>query len=444
MQKMVIDTLLLPRWLVPVVPHGQVLTDCALAIHDGQILDICTARSALDRYQPERQFELPHHLLTPGLINTHGHTAMALLRGFADDLPLKVWLEQHIWPAEGQHVSFDFVRDGTRLAIAEMLAAGTSCFSDMYFYPEAIAEVAHSAGMRAQVCFPILDFPTPWADTVDTAFSKGLKLFDEYRNHSRIQIAFGPHAPYTVGDEALGRVATLAAELDAAIQIHVHETAGEVNDALSATGQRPLARLAALGLLGPRTQCVHMTQVDGTDQALMAQYGAHVIHCPESNMKLASGICPVAPLLAAGINVALGTDGPASNNDLSLAGEMKTAALLAKVSSGDPAVLDAHSSLRMATLNGARALGIDGLVGSLEKGKQADIAAFDLGELACEPCFDPVSLLVYSDNAKRASHLWVDGQMLLEEHRPTRLDTAQIRQAAQHWQQVIAGSRQQR
>lgn len=442
MQKLAIDTLIVPRWLAPVVPQGQVLTDCALAIHDGRIIDICTARSACERYQPEHRIELPRHLLTPGLINAHGHAAMALLRGFADDLPLKTWLEQHIWPAEGQHVSYDFVRDGTRLAAAEMLSGGTSCFSDMYFFPEAVAEVAHASGLRAQICFPILEFPTPWADTVDTAFSKGLKLFDEYRNHSRIQIAFGPHAPYTVGDEALSRTATLAAELDAAIQIHVHETAGEVNDALANSGQRPLTRLAALGLLGPRTQCVHMTQVNKDDQALMGQWGAHVVHCPESNMKLASGICPVAPLLAAGINVALGTDGPASNNDLSLAGEMKTAALLAKVSSGDPAVLDAHSCLRMATLNGARALGIEGLVGSLEKGKQADIAAFDLGDLACEPCFDPVSLLVYSDNAKRASHVWVDGQLLLDDHRLTTLDEQQIRQASQRWQAAIAGKPQ--
>lgn len=419
-----VDTIINARWIATIAPEGRILEGCALVIHQGRIVDIASQAQAHKQYQAVDLYQLDQHLITPGLVNAHGHAAMSLLRGYADDLPLKSWLEDHIWPAEARHVDYDFVFDGTQLAIAEMIQSGTSCFSDMYFFPDAAATAVREAGIRAQITFPVIDFPTPWAASEDEYFSKGLRLYDDYRNSDRISIAFGPHAPYTVNDQALRRVATLASELDAGIQIHVHETRSEVE---AAGEKRPLQRLAELGVLGPRTQLVHMTELNDDDIALVRQWQSHVVHCPESNMKLASGICPVTQLVEAGINVALGTDGCASNNDLNMPGEMKTAALLAKISTGDPASLSAHQCLSMATINGARALGLEQTIGSLEKGKLADIAAFDLSSLACAPCFDPVAQMVYNDNAHNASHLWVHGQALLIDGRLTTLDTDKLR-----------------
>lgn len=431
--KQAVDLIINAKWLAPVVPAGRVLSDCALVITAGEIVDITSQAQAARQYQAEQIHHLGQHLVTPGLINAHGHAAMSLLRGYADDLPLQTWLEQHIWPAEGRHVGFDFVYDGTLLAAAEMIRAGTSCFSDMYFFPDAAAKATRESGLRAQITFPVIDFPTPWAANEDEYFSKGLKLHDDYRNYDRIAIAFGPHAPYTVNDQALVRVATLASELDAGIQIHAHETATEVANATI----RPLERLAKLGVLGPRTQLVHMTQLTDSDIELVQQWQCHIIHCPESNMKLASGICPVPQLIDKGVNVALGTDGCASNNDLNMAGEMKSAALLAKVASGNPASLSAHECLSMATINGAKALGIDQQTGSLEKGKRADIAAFPLSGPGCLPCYDPVAQLVYNDNAHTASHLWVDGNPLLIDNAFVTLDTQQLEHRALHWQNKI-------
>ncbi|MDN3639891.1 TRZ/ATZ family hydrolase [Simiduia curdlanivorans] len=432
-----IDCLIQPRWIAPVVPQGKLLEACAIAVHDGAIIDICTSAAAAQRYQPINHYDLPEHLLFPGLVNSHGHAAMTLLKGFADDQPLKVWLEQHIWPAEAQHVCFDFVSQGTELAIAEMLLSGTTCFSDMYFYPQAAAKVVHASGIRAQLCFPVLDFPTPGTPSVDQYFSQGLKLHDEMRNHSRITIAFGPHAPYTVSDEHLERVATLASELDLCIQIHLHETAEEVETSLAKYGMRPIERLAKLGILGPKTQCVHMTQVDAVDLQLLADHQCHVIHCPESNMKLASGICPADNIQRAGINIALGTDGAASNNDLNMIGEMKTAALLGKVAAERADVLSAHDVLTMATLNGAKALGLEDKIGSIEVGKRADFAVLKIDGLST-PVYDPISQLVYTDCAHNISHVWVDGRLLVENRRLTSLDQDGIIKNTQDWQTKIA------
>ncbi|BFM11774.1 TRZ/ATZ family hydrolase [Simiduia litorea] len=432
-----IDCLIQPRWIAPVIPQGKLLEACAIAVHEGVIIDICTAKVATQRYQPIKHYELPEHLLFPGLINSHGHAAMTLLKGYADDQPLKHWLEQHIWPAEAQHVSFDFVSQGTERAMAEMLLSGTTCFSDMYFYPEAAAKVVHASGMRAQLCFPVLDFPTPGTTSVDEYFSKGLKLHDEMRNHAKISVAFGPHAPYTVSDEHLERVAVLASELDACIQIHLHETSEEVETSLASYGMRPIERLAKLGILGPKTQCVHMTQITERDLQLLADYQCHVIHCPESNMKLAGGICPSDKVQRAGINIALGTDGAASNNDLNMIGEMKTAALIGKVAAGRADALSAHDILSMATINGAKALGLEDKIGSIEIGKRADLAALKIDGLDA-PVYDPVSHLVYTDCAQAISHVWVDGRLLVENRSLKTLDQAAIIESTQAWQTKIA------
>jgi len=433
-----LDLLLLPTWLVPVEPAGVVLKDHALGIRDGRIAFIGPRRQALQLGASEVR-ELPDTLLSPGLINAHGHAAMTLFRGLADDLPLMTWLEKHIWPAEAKWVDEDFVRDGTDLAIAEQLKGGITCFSDMYFFPKVASERVHNSGIRAQIAIPILDFPIPGASTADEAIRQGIELFGDLKHHERIKITFGPHAPYTVSDENLEKIRVIAEELDASIHMHLHETAFEVQQSIERQGERPLARLARLGLLGPRLQAVHMTQVSEEDLALLVESNTHVIHCPESNLKLASGFCPVERLWQAGVNVAIGTDGAASNNDLDLLGETRTAALLAKAVAGSATALDAHRALRMATLNGARALGIEAEVGSLEVGKAADIVAFDLSGLAQQPVYDPVSQLIYASGRDCVKHLWVAGKQLLDDRRLTRLDEPQLIATAKAWGQRISG-----
>lgn len=433
-----LDLLLLPTWLVPVEPAGVVLQAHGLGIRDGRIALIAPRAEALKH--PAREVrELPGMLLSPGLVNAHGHAAMTLFRGLADDLPLMTWLEQHIWPAEAKWVDETFIHDGTDLAIAEQLKGGISCFSDMYFFPEIASERVHVSGIRAQIAVPVLDFPIPGARDGDEALRKGLALFSDLKHHPRIKVAFGPHAPYTVNDAKLERIRVLADELDCGIHMHVQETAFEVQQSLELFGERPLARLARLGLLGPRFQAVHMTQVDDADLALLVESNSSVIHCPESNLKLASGFCPVEKLWLAGVNVAIGTDGAASNNDLDLLGETRTAALLAKAVAGSASALDAHRALRMATLNGARALGMDDEIGSLEVGKAADLVAFDLSGLAQQPLYNPVSQLVYASGRDCVRHVWVGGKQLLDQGRLTRMDEQRLAATARDWGQRIAG-----
>lgn len=433
-----LDLLLLPTWLVPVEPAGVVLKEHGLGIRDGRIAFIGPRAAALKLAATETR-ELPGMLLSPGLINAHGHAAMSLFRGLADDLPLMTWLEKHIWPAEAKWVDEAFVRDGTDLAIAEQLKGGITCFSDMYFYPKVASDCVHNSGMRAQIAIPILDFPIPGASSADEAIRQGIELFGDLKHHPRIKITFGPHAPYTVCDDNLEKIRVIAEELDAAIHMHVHETAFEVQQAVEKTGERPLARLGRLGLLGPRFQAVHMTQISEDDLALLVESNTSIIHCPESNLKLASGFCPVERLWQAGVNVAIGTDGAASNNDLDLLGETRTAAMLAKAVAGSATALDAHRALRMATLNGARAMGLESEMGSLEVGKAADIVAFDLSGLAQQPIYDPVSQLIYATGRDCVKHLWVAGKQLLDDRQLTRMDEQQLTATAIAWGQRISG-----
>jgi 5-methylthioadenosine/S-adenosylhomocysteine deaminase len=362
---------------------------------------------------------------------------MSLFRGMADDLPLMTWLNDHIWPAEGEFISEAFVTDGTQLAMAEMLRTGTTTFSDMYFFPEIVAQLARDTGMRAQVCFPLLDFPTPWGAGPDEYLSKGKALIEQWQDSLFISPAIGPHAPYTVSDEPLIRAVELARETGAAIQIHLHETASEVADAIEKTGIRPTVRMAGLGLLGPNTQCVHMTQINDSDVSLLKQTGAHVIHCPESNLKLASGLSPVQKLRDAGVNVAIGTDGAASNNDLDLFGEVSTAAMLAKVVADDASALSAHEALAMATIAGARAIGRESELGSLEPGKLADLIAVDLSDPFLQPVYDPASHLVYSRHGRQVSHSWIGGVPQVQDGELTRIDVPDLMLRVQSWSDRI-------
>jgi len=428
------DLIINAKWIIPVIPENKVFTDCSLVISDGKISALLPSQEAKNYYEANESIELNEHILMPGLINAHGHAAMSLLRGYADDLPLSTWLNEHIWPAEGQHVSSNFVKEGVQLAIAEMIRSGTTCFSDMYFFPDQTAAVAHDSGIRCQITFPILEFPSAWASNADDYISKGLALRDQYRSHSLIKIQFGPHAPYTVSDETFARIAVLSPELQSGIQVHLHETKQEVIDAEKNEGKRPIQRLFDLNVLTPLTQCVHMTELNDEDIKLIKQSGVHIIHCPESNLKLASGFCPVAKLIENDINVALGTDGCASNNNLDLFGEMHTAALLGKAVADNAAVLKAHQVLEMATINGARAMGIDTLTGSLEIGKDADIIAIKLDPLEQAPLYDPISQLVYTHNGHRISHSWVRGKMLMDDRQLTTLNENKIIANTQKWQ----------
>ncbi len=432
-----IDTLINARWVIPVEPDGLTLDHHSIAILGGKIFEVLPTADAAKHYRATETIDLPHHAVIPGLVNAHTHAAMSLFRGLADDLPLMDWLNNHIWPAEAKWVSEAFVRDGTELAIAEMLKSGTTCFSDMYFFPDVTARACHDAGMRAVVGLIMLDFPSAWAQNSDEYLHKGLKLHDELRNSELVTTAFAPHAPYTVSDAPLEKIRMYADELDIPVHMHVHETAHEVNEGQKLHGMRPLARLAKLGLLGPRLIAVHMTQLLPEEIKTLAQDNVSVVHCPESNLKLASGFCPVHALVQAGVNVALGTDGAASNNSLDMLEEMHIAALLAKGASGEATAVPAHTALRMATLNGARTLGIDGRTGSLTAGKAADIAAIDLSAISSQPVYEPVSQIVYATTRNQVSDVWVNGKHLLAKYRLTGMDEAALRDKAQAWHDKI-------
>lgn len=435
---MIIDTLIFARWIIPVIPDQQVFEDHALAIHAGDILEILPAAQARTKYQPRSVHELPRHALIPGLINAHTHASMSLMRGLADDLPLMNWLNEHIWPAEGRWVNEEFIADGTRLAVAEMLRGGITCFNDMYFFPEVTGMVSAAAGMRAVVGLITIDFPSAWASGADEYISRGLEVHDQFRNHGLISTAFAPHAPYTVSDAPFERIRVLADELEIPIHMHVHETRDEIQQGISRYGNRPIERLQQLGLISPALTAVHMTQLEPGEIELFAESGASVVHCPESNLKLASGFCPLEKLHQAGINIAIGTDGAASNNDLDMFSEMRSAALLAKGVANDASAIPAHTALRMATFNGALALGLGERIGSLEPGKAADVTAVDLGSLETQPVYHPISQLVYATGRDKVTDVWIAGKLLLHGGRLTTLDSREIIARAAEWQQRIA------
>jgi 5-methylthioadenosine/S-adenosylhomocysteine deaminase len=427
------DLLLLPQWVVPVEPPGGALTDHAVVILDGQILDVLSADTAQARYTAAETVVLPGHALIPGLVNLHGHAAMSLLRGFADDLPLMVWLNQHIWPAERKLVSEAFVRDGTLLAAAEMLSSGITTCNDMYFFPQAAGEAFIQAGMRAALGMIVLEFPSAYASDADDYLAKGLALRDELKDEPLLSFTFAPHAPYTIADATFGRIGTLAEQLGLPVHIHIHETADEIEHSLTQYGVRPLERLARLGLLGPNFIGVHAVHVNRAEIELLAEHGCHVAHCSSSNLKLASGLAPVVELMRAGVNVGLGTDGAASNNRLDLVSEMRMTALLAKGVNGDAAALPAATALKMATLDAARALNLDDRIGSIAPGKRADLVAVDLRDLVCQPVFDPVSHLVYVAGREHVTHVWVDGKLKLNNRCLVDLEPDDLAARAAYW-----------
>ena len=425
-------------WVVPVLPKGVVLVDHAVAVKQGRILAVLPRTEARARYLPAEIVSRPEAALIPGLVNSHTHNPMTLLRGVADDLPLMPWLQEHIWPIEGAVMAPDFIADGIELAVAEMLRGGTTCCNESYFFPDVQAATYQRLGFRATVGLPIIEFPSPWAKTTAEYFDKGLEVFDAWRSDPLIRFAFAPHAPYTVSDAGFERINMLSAQLDLPIHCHVHETAQEVEDSLKAHGQRPLARLDRLGIVDSRLIAVHMTQLTEGEIRLCAERGVHIAHCPQSNLKLASGFCPVEALCRAGANVAIGTDGCASNNDLDMFEETRNAALLAKAVAGDARALDAASALEAATLCGARALGREDEIGSIEPGKQADLVLVDLGELELQPLYHVVSHLVYVATRHQVSDVWIAGRPKLRDRHLADMDAGALKAKARAWARRIA------
>lgn len=433
-----VDTLITSQWVVPVDPAGAYLTDHAVALKAGRIVDIGpTARLSAD-YRATECVDLAHHVLIPGLINTHTHAAMTLMRGFADDLPLGIWLKDHIWPTESQWVSPEFVWDGTCLAIAEMLTGGVTTFSDMYFFPEVAAQAALDMGIRmvaGMVCF---DMANAYAESANECIDKGLVMRAGLEGQDRVTTAFAPHAPYTVSDEPLARIAQLSRELGDRVHTHLNETADEDPNSLATHGMTSLRRLAGLGLLNERLIGAHMVHLSDNDIELVARAGSSVAHCPESNLKLASGFCRVDDLLRAGVNVGLGTDGAASNNDLDLLSEMRIAALLSKGVARDAASLPADQALYLATMGGARALGLQDEVGSLEIGKKADIVAISLDEWSSQPMYNPISQLVYTTGRSQVTDVWVDGVRRVRAGELVEGDRAKLLRSAHRWAAEIS------
>ncbi len=432
-----VDTLICAAHVAPVVPrHAH--ADHAVAVADGRIVALLPTAQALERFEAKRVVRLDRHVLIPGLVNLHCHAAMALMRGIADDLPLMTWLKDHIWPAEAKHMSDEFVHDGSLLAAAEMLRGGITCFNDMYFFPEATARAALRAGIRASLGMIAVEFPSGYAVDARDYLHKGLATRDAYQGEAALSFCLAPHAPYTVSDETLRHVAVLAEELDVPIHTHVHETQAEIDQGLAQHGTRPLARLRRLGLVGPRMIAVHSVHLEEAEIELLGREGVSVAHCPSSNLKLASGIAPVTKMRAAGIRIGIGTDGAASNDRLDCLNETRTAALLAKGVSGDASALSAAEALEMATLEGARALGLDARIGSIEPGKLADLAAVELSSLETLPCYDPVSAVVYAAGREHVSHVWVAGEPRLEERRLVCLDEQDLRDKAMWWRRRLS------
>ena len=425
------------KWIAPVVPRQTLLEDHCLAVTDGTIAMLGTADEVQAAHPNLPEVRLDNHLLMPGIVNCHGHAAMTLLRGYVDDINMMRWLTDAIWPVEGKLVDADFVYDGTRLAAAEMLRTGTTCTADSYFFPEASGKAFEEMKMRAQVGLCVIKFSNAWARDEEDHIHKGLAWRDTAKNSPRITTAFAPHAPYSVTNEGFERVMMYAEELEMPIHLHLHETAQEVTDSVAEFGVSPVMRLKEIGVMSPGLQAVHATQLREDEIDVLAANGCHVIHCPESNLKLASGYCPVQALLNKGVNVALGTDGAASNNNLDMIEELRTATLLTKMNSGDAENFPAWAALEMLTIDGARCLGLESSIGSLEAGKQADMAAIDFSGLRFQPMYNPVSQLIYNATGQDTSHVWVGGDLLLEEGELVQADMPSILDATFKWQERI-------
>lgn len=426
------------RWIAPVEPANTLYENHIMVIEGGIIKAIMPTDIARRTYTKAPEIKLENHILIPGLINLHTHAAMTLLRGLADDKPLMTWLNDHIWPAETKLLSKEFVLDGTELACAESLRAGVTCFADMYFYHDTAAAAVRKAGMRAALGGAILEFPTPYASDAEAYIHRAVAARQDFDFDPTLKLLLSPHAPYTVSDATFERVAAIAAEMDVQMMVHIHETASEITDSLKQYKERPIARLDRLGVIGPNLIAVHCVHLNQVEIELFAAKGVHVAHCPVSNLKLGSGIAPIQAMLKANVNVGIGTDGTASNNRLDMLAEARLAGLLQKGVTGDAAALPAFKLLEMSTLAPAKALGWDAEIGSLLPGKACDMVALNLDTIETQPVFDPLSHLFYAAGREHVSHVWVDGKVVLENGKLTRLDEAELIIKAKSWASRVA------
>jgi len=425
-----------------VIKNGYILTmdenfteykNGSIAIKDGKILDI----GENINYEADEVIDAGGNLVLPGLINTHTHAAMTLLRGYGSDNPLKVWLEQYIWPVEGKFVSYEFVKDGTDIACYEMLRNGVTTFVDMYFYENAVADAVLQAKMRAVLCTGILDFPTPGAKTPDEGIEKTKDFIKEYKGSRYIYPCIGPHAPYTCSPQTLQKAMQVAEDYDVLFHIHLSETEHEVQDILNRYKATPVKHLDNIGVLNDRVLAAHMVHPTEEEIYLMAEKKVKISHCPESNLKLASGIAPVPKMIEAGITVSIGTDGTASNDDLDILGEISTAAKLHKGYNKNPVLLNAKQALSMATREGAKALRLQDKIGTLEKGKYADIIIVDINQPHIQPMFDPYIQLVYSAKSTDVDTVIIDGKIVVRNKEVLTIDKSEILQKAKKWKEKI-------
>ncbi len=431
------DKIIHAKWIITGEGQHTPLENHALVIQSDKIAAILPSNEATQKYTATETEHFSTHAIIPGLINSHTHIAMNYFRGMADDLALMNWLNNHIWPAEKKWVDHDFVYNASLLAMAEMIRCGTTCFNDMYFFLPATAEAAEKAGIRANIGMTVLDFPTQWAQNANEYLKRGIDFYDQYKNHPLVTPTMAPGHPFTVSDPTFIRIQELAEQHDLKINLHLHETADEVNQSIEQHKKRPIKRLNDIGLISPRLIAVHMTQLNDEDFDIIKEKKTSIVHCPESNMKLASGACPVTKLESHGITVALGTDGAASNNDLDMLGEMRSAAFLAKLSDRNPESLPAAKALELATINGAKALGMDHLIGSLKVGKAADFAAVNLDEIETQPLFHPISQIVYAASRQQVTDTWVAGKRLMKNRQLLTLDESALIKQAKHWGEKI-------
>lgn len=425
------------KWIITCEDENKILEHHALVIRNGKIHAIIPSKDAAEKYPSAFHSQYNSHALLPGFINSHTHIAMNVFRGLADDLELMNWLTNYIWPAERKWVSQEMVYDASLLAMAEMIRCGTTCFNDMYFFLQDTAKAADMAGLRAHIGITIIDFPTKWAQNIDEYFSKGIDFYHEFKNHPRITPTLAPQGVYTVTEKNLVRIKELSDQYKLRVNIHAQESLSDIEGSIKLNGKRPLECLYDVGLVTPRLIAVHMTQINERDFEILQEGKPNIVHCPESNMKLASGICPVEKLTSLGINVALGTDGAASNNDLDMISEMRSAAFLAKLSTMNAEAMSAEKALKLATIQGARALGIDHITGSLTPGKSADFIAIDLEQIETQPLYHPISAIVYAAARNQITDVWVAGRQLLKDRKLQTLDEKELLVKAKSWRKKI-------
>jgi 5-methylthioadenosine/S-adenosylhomocysteine deaminase len=420
------DLLVVNACVVTMDREYRVFDNGAIAISGDTILDVGLAEDILANYSAARVIDGRGKLVMPGLINVHTHSPMTIYRGFADDLPLLEWLYDHIFPLEAEFTNPDNVRAGTRLAIAEMLLSGTTTFNDTYYFVNEMARVVDQTGIRAVLAESLIDFPAPNSPTPADGITHTQALLSEWKDHPLVNISVAAHTPFTASPELIVQSKDIAVSHDVIFNIHVAETSWEVEDSLNKYGVTPVRFLEDLGVLDKRTIAAHCVHLSGEDIEIFTERGVSVGHNPQCNMKLANGVAPIQKFLDKGIPVGIGTDGVASNNDLDMFDELRTSALSQKLSTGNPSTLNARTVIEMATIMGARAIGMDDKIGSVEKGKKADLIILDLSRPHANPLYNVYSLITYSLRGSDVETVIVNGRVLVENRKLVTLDIERL------------------